>query len=703
MGGRYLGLAWRLAIVLVLLSVALVPLALAQEKPREEVNASHLLVPPNDRFGLNRASFGADVPSGYEHQLGPEAGAAWNRWPLYWYLVESDKGFDYSNYDRAVAGDVLRGTKLDLVLMGTPATYAASRSTATPAAPNQHREEREFGVLAGAQDASSVHGSTPRDLDLPIFADGTDNYAPHKPVNPNNYWARFVAQTVERYKPGGQLAREQSWPAGAGVRHWEIWNEPDVLFYWYARGAQTEVHDYARLLKVAYLVAKAADPDCIVVIGGLSFWGRETWLQELLGLLAAEPQAPDHGHFFDVVAWHVYSRPADLYSRATNTRQILAERSLSGKQVWINEANVPVWGDPTPSQREPGSHRATPDEQAAFVLQSYAYAFAGGADKVFTFMLYDDCWGFGEHYGLVRNPPGEYDIGDCASDGQPRPGYRAFKVAASYLRGIKAGRLFSAGPNGDASLAQFDTDSGRRVTVAWNKRDVPLTVDIPLRGQALLIDHNGGTALVSPNVNGVYSLYLSPATANDAAEGEPPAFIIGGRTLLLVELTGTGSGGDLINGGFDMSPPLAAWLTDGAAPQLVPLARTGLYAALLKVEPEGKDYCELKQTLLVRGSGRYFSFAYATHTSQPQNGSVGGLSRFEVILRQGGEERVLLSESASREWTERRLDLTAYAGRLFTLSFRARGDKYPFAAYVDNAALWNHQLLVPFLPFQSQT
>ena len=61
------------------------------------------------------------------------------------------------------------------------------------------------------------------------------------------------------------------------------------------------------------------------------------------------------------------------------TRKILADRRMGGKQVWVNETNIPVWGDPTPTKREPGSHRATPDEQAAFILQAYAYAFAAGA------------------------------------------------------------------------------------------------------------------------------------------------------------------------------------------------------------------------------------------------------------------------------------------------------------------------------------
>ena len=52
-----------------------------------------------------------------------------------------------------------------------------------------------------------------------------------------------------------------------GVTHWEMWNEPDVPFFWDAN--QT---DYARLLKVGYLATKHADPAARVIFGALAMW-----------------------------------------------------------------------------------------------------------------------------------------------------------------------------------------------------------------------------------------------------------------------------------------------------------------------------------------------------------------------------------------------------------------------------------------------
>lgn len=693
-------------LVAVLVATQLPHAAVGQSVPAIEPNTANLLLPPNDRFGLNRASFGAEAQPGYRQELSGEAGAAWNRWPLYWYLVESEKGFDYTAYDRAVAGDVLRGTKLDIVLMGTPPTYASSGIVdAPPPRLGEKRDESEYGWQEGSEASNaSSQGSTPLNLGLPIFADGTDNYAPGKAVNPDNYWARFVNLTVKRYKPDGELARHGILPKGVGIRHWEIWNEPDVPFYWYARGPGSEVHDYTRLLKVAYLAAKAADSQAVIIIGGLSYWGREGFIVELLDTIRSDPMSGGgNGHYFDVIAWHVYSRPVDLFHRVSWTRSLLAERKMGGKQVWVNETNIPVWGDPTPKERQRASHRATPNEQASFILQAYAYAFAAGADKVFTFMLYDDCWQEGEHYGLVRNPPGDYKIDDCAGDGEPRPGYAAFKAAAAYLRGIKSARLYTAGPNGQADVASFETDAGRRVIVAWNKTDFPLTIDIPLSGRALLVDQTGATAVVAPNPRGAYSLYLSPATNDDSYEGEPPTYIVGGRTYMLVDLLDEEASGLVLNGDFEMDPAFAAWFAEGASTLLSPLANGGEHGVALKVAPPQGGVSQVSQTILVPAySTPSLAFTYAVHTTQPLEEDGAELSSFEVLVSSPNRsERVLLSEKTGQDWRRRSFDLAEYAGGPLTLTFRVTGQTYPLMAFVDGVSVWSYRTYLPWGPMRN--
>ena len=666
------------AVAVVLLAIGGVPdTAVGENSQARTASVDALLVPPNDRFGLNRASFGLDTPLGYNLNLAAEAGALWNRWPLYWYLVESEDGLDYTAYDRAVAEDLRRGTSLDLVLLGTPPSRASGENP---------------------------HGATPENLETPIFADGTDEYAPGKAINPENHWARFVSLTVRRYKPNGELHEQGVIPDGVGVRHWEIWNEPDVSYYWYARGPGTEVGDYFRLLKVAYLAAKSADPGAKIVLGGLSYWGSEDWITRLIQAIKADPDSGKNGHYFDVMAWHVYSRAVDLYNRASWSRHLLRDHGITGKQVWINETNIPVWGDPTPERRDPGTHRGNPEEQAAFILQAYAYGFAGGADRIFTFMLYDDCWQYGEHYGLVRNPPGDYPIEDCASDGRPRPAYTAYKIAAAYLRDITASRVFSHGPGGQVDTVQFDTASGARVTVILNKFGHPVTVDLPVRGRAHLIDQDGSTQMVRPNDRGRFSLSLPGATANDAREGEEPFLIVGSRTYVLVEPAAATASGQLLNGGFEMQLPLAAWV-DGGKSAVATLAKSGERSAFLQTGPDAVAVSWLSQSMLVPDSSRpRLSFSYAVHTAQPAEGDgvdQADLSVFEVTAQAPGEpEKVLLAEKRATNWVHSQFELPEYAGKLLTLRFRVRGEEHPLAVYVDDVAFWalKYRLVLPIVP-----
>jgi hypothetical protein len=712
------------ALAALLLVSSLQPMLVnGQTGPVEETSVADLLVPPNSRFGLSRASFGADAVPGYRQELSAQAGAAWNRWPFYWYLVETEQGLDYAAYDRAVAEDAIRGTNLDLVLMGTPQYFAPtgkptatptsvpptptpppSTPTASPATPTPQLGQTPTAAPSATPQAAEApaysQAMTPPNLDKPVFADGTDNFAPGKAINPENFWARFVNSTVQRYRPDGGLYAEGLLPKGVGVRYWEIWNEPDVDFYWSGRGPGTEVKDYFRLLKVANLAAKSADPAATLIIGGLSYWGRESWLEELLDAIAADPGSKARNQYFDVIAWHVYSRPLDLYIRASWTRKLLSDRRLANKQVWINETNIPVWGDKTPPVDEPGNHRGSPEEQASFILQAYAYAFAGGADKVFTFMLYDDCWQWGEHYGLVRNPPGEYKIDDCAGDGRPRPGYAAYKVAATYLRDVKSSRLYTAGPDSKADVATFEVDGGLRVTVAWNKSATPFSIDLPLSRSALLVDQSGAILPVKPNSKGAYTLYLPAATANDALEGEQPNFIVGGRTYTLVELANPGATGLMVNGGFEMQPRFAAWITEGSVPLLSPFALNGRYSASLKVIPPAGGTSTVRESIILPPGGKpSLTFAYAIATSQSKGLADERKSVFRVTVRAPDEpERVIFTETSPTDWVARRLDLSAYAGKVLTVTFSVTGSEEALTAYVDGVSLSTYQVYLPLAP-----
>ena len=130
-------------------------------------------------------------------------------------------------------------------------------------------------------------------------------------VNPNNYWAYYINETVHTYKKY--------------VKIWETWNEPD-----YVKNADTgkweteppepntlehwkgTIFEYIRLSRITYEVAKKEDPDCWVATGGL---GYPYFLDAIMrytdnpdnGKLTKEYPAYG-GAYFDCDAYHKYPR-----------------------------------------------------------------------------------------------------------------------------------------------------------------------------------------------------------------------------------------------------------------------------------------------------------------------------------------------------------------------------------------------------------
>ncbi|NIP84508.1 MAG: hypothetical protein GTO03_02700, partial [Planctomycetales bacterium] len=310
-----------------------------------------------------------------------DLGIGWDRWPMYWYHVEpSEGGFNWAAYDPVVEADLSHGLQINAILMGTPGFYA-TQGLKAPLPPLGSRVQGEVGLLSSA--------SPPRGLYDPVFADGSDVPGTSKAINPNNPWARMVHQVVERYRPGGALARQKGWPADRGIRVWEIWNEPDLSLFW-----NGSVADYTRLLKVAALAARHADPDAVIMTAGLADRPAPGYLAHLLAQLAqdANPSLRDsQGWYFDAVALHNYAWSWDTGERIRQARQALRNYNpVKDRPIWLNETGVSVYDDypgPTWQQNGEANFMATMEEQAAYTIQNAAYALYNGAAVTFHFQL----------------------------------------------------------------------------------------------------------------------------------------------------------------------------------------------------------------------------------------------------------------------------------------------------------------------------
>jgi hypothetical protein len=147
----------------------------------------------------------------------------------------------------------------------------------------------------------------------------------YRPTRFSDY-ADFLQYVVNRYK-------------GMGVRAYQVWNEPNLTYYW-PSGANPA--HYTAMLKTAYPAVKAADPNATVVLGGLS--GGD-W-RFLAGVYDSGGRP-----YFDVAGIHPYAwgdptkcwtdssghKARDTFCSLEEIRQLMVARGDAAKKIWATE------------------------------------------------------------------------------------------------------------------------------------------------------------------------------------------------------------------------------------------------------------------------------------------------------------------------------------------------------------------------------
>jgi hypothetical protein len=459
-------------------------------------------------------------PERYQNAL--LLGAGWTRWPLYWSTIEPSQGeFNWADYDQLVIEDTRYGLSIDAILLSRPEFYA---------------------------DETRIAG-----INEPIFADGSDVAGQGKEINPNNPWASFVYQAVQRYKPGGTLARQQGWINGEGVAVWEVWNEPDLPQFW-----QGGIPAYARLLKVAYLAAHQADPSATVMFGGLLYNSSDNWLARVLAIYDGDGFSRSNNWYMDAVALHSYSYPWRTGWLTLYVRETLDAYGLT-KPIFVNETGISVWDDyPGPvwtSSSEQRLKLGTAEQQAWFFIQSTAYAYVEGASVVFFHQLYDDCGDqaagtdfppnngelcttgacFGDAWGLFRNPSDALCYSQHPNAGTARPSAGAFRMMSQ----VFGEEDFVAGDTTQidgVTIISFERPkTNERILVVWNRRFETNTAVIPAAGESATMVTLRSSTSIFPQ-NGEYRIPLNPALPDNYVgleNGDISA--IGGEPIILIE------------------------------------------------------------------------------------------------------------------------------------------------------------------------
>lgn len=452
--------------------------------------------PVDMRFGLVNAYEGGA-------QAAAESGAGWEVITLRWDELQP-----------ASAAQWKAATTLE---DGLAAARAASRDVVMVL----------YGTPAWATDGQPGTG-VPRGLYLPAGDSG-------------NLWAAFVRQATAYF-------------AARGVNHLTVWRNPDIPPG--GRGSEWDgsVQDYYQLVRVAYLAARAANPNAQIHLGGVGEYDPG-WFARFLDIVLDDATAPANNYYFDIATIHAYDSPDKLFTLVQNHFYLMDQKGLPLKEVWINETNARPAVDPQvyPTGKTFRQHSAiTLEQQAAFIVQAYALGFAANRGaRIAVYRLVDNLTQDGdEAFGLLR------------ADGSERPAYRAYQLVVQEFSGFVYARRVEDETHPLIDYVRL-TFEDKVTHVAWARTERSATLVIPARSQqAALIDLAGNRWIVTPQ-DGVYRVAVGGADCNDLVEG----CLIGGAPWLLVEqdvpgaLEATPPPVEVEEGGVPLTPDPAMLMT----------------------------------------------------------------------------------------------------------------------------------------------
>ncbi len=472
--------------------------------------------------------------------------AAWDRFPIYWHNVERTPGqYDWSAVDQAVLADLQNGFLIDAILMGIPQFY-----------------------FDGGR-------AVPSSLNAPIFTDGSDTPGDGKQINPDNKWATYVHNAVKRYSPYGTWATAHGLPDGAGITHWEIWNEPDLPSFWSGSTAE-----YARLLKVAYYAARVANPSADIMFGATAnnhAYPLSEFYANVMAQLDTDPAAPAEGYYHTAMATHSYHYAWASWYHVDRTKRVMAQYGID-HPIWLNESGIPLWDDYPGSNWDPNSpHRGSVDEQADYMVQSAFYALYAGATGYFHFQMYDGCGNqpagtdfpphngnlctadgslttdnnlacYGDAFGLFRNETDAMCFTQHPEPGTARPQLETYQFLTQYLQGVvplswarqcakfdESGNMIAQ--DDQVWISFYRPDTNQRIMAVWSCKDDQNVEAIipPIDAEgARLFTPQGELQPIQAGADGNYHLTLPPAT-NDNQVIHPWRWPVGGRPYILIE------------------------------------------------------------------------------------------------------------------------------------------------------------------------
>lgn len=162
-------------------------------------------------------------------------------------------------------------------------------------------------------------------------------------------WASFLRAAVNRYGPNGGFWRGEEELPYLPVRHWEIWNEENIVTF----ASDPEPKRFAVLMRIAGRVIHRAAPGSKVIMGGL--FGRPLQIPPNIAsgdFLARMYRARNVKKYFDGVALHPYVAVAQaMAAQLRNLRRIMRKHNDGATPIYVTELGWGSASGPTRWQR----------------------------------------------------------------------------------------------------------------------------------------------------------------------------------------------------------------------------------------------------------------------------------------------------------------------------------------------------------------
>ncbi|MBA3943605.1 MAG: hypothetical protein H0X37_03485 [Herpetosiphonaceae bacterium] len=325
-------------------------------------------------------------------------------------------------------------------------------------------------------------------------------------------WGTYVYNTVARY---GRVRGQ--------IKYWEIWNEENLRNFGYENGLYT-IQDYVRVLNYARAAIKAADPEAVIVLGGVAaIWSPLNQDHEY-DVLDYLQQLHDAGGWdsFDILAIHPYrpGPPEAATWRRDTALDVEAELNavdglnhiLGAKPIWITEVG---WSNFA------GTYGVSEDDQASFMVRMYLLALAHpNVQRVFWYDFRDDSapnalyhrpvYDDHEaeyHFGLLRRSfpldPGSADL--------RKPSFLAYRTMTEVLGGLTMSGILHDGndPAMPGTWAYRYDGKGRAAVVLWRIGGATApTLTIPCACISATVRRSDGKALALIATSGAVQVQL---------------------------------------------------------------------------------------------------------------------------------------------------------------------------------------------------